>query len=112
MKKLLLAKNNIKLQFIPAGFTDKLQPCDAQPSPNLAFKENLTEQFESYSAGKVRKGLADNKRIEEIKIDLRTSIIKPIHARWMVRSYNKLKDNTVLIKKAWQTTGLSKMPRT
>ena len=64
---------------MPAGCTGQLQPLDV--AVNEPFKAHLKELFSLWYAERVR---MDGQLVEEIKIDLRASVIKPIHFRWLV----------------------------
>ena len=67
-----LDENNIKYVFVPVGCTGQLQPLDV--AVNEPFKAHLKELFSLWYAARVRDLLTDGQLVEEIKIDMPTSI--------------------------------------
>ncbi len=89
-----LSSNNIKYIFVPAGCTGELQPLDVTLND---FKKELRSCFSSWYAKKVKEELEAGVDIQEMKIDLRISLLKPIHANWLMDVF-KLKMQEGLIK--------------
>jgi hypothetical protein len=54
---------------------------------------------------KCEKNLHKDKKIEEI--DMRLSVVKPLHASWLVKTHKQLKEKTDLIKSAFVATGIT-----
>ncbi|KAK3082872.1 hypothetical protein FSP39_007612 [Pinctada imbricata] len=92
-----LRKNNIAVVYVPANCTDKLQPMDQQV--NKSFKDALKLEFQTWYSGQVVNGLKEGKSVDEIikSIDLRASVIKPIHAGWMNKVFDGLSRKTKII---------------
>lgn len=105
-KKLLelLDRKGIKVVFVPAACTDRLQPLDL--IPNNVFKSYLKSEFQTYYAGEVQKQLTDGVALDEINIDLRTSSIKPLHAQWLVNAVEKLTLKPDMIVESFSKAGL------
>jgi hypothetical protein len=51
------------------------------------------------------KYLRKDKKIEEI--DMRLSVVKPLHASWLVKTHKLLKEKTDLIKSAFVDAGIT-----
>jgi predicted small secreted protein len=51
------------------------------------------------------KNLRKDKKFEEI--DMRLSVVKPLHASWLVKTHKQLKEKTDLIKSAFVATGIT-----
>ncbi|XP_060570431.1 uncharacterized protein LOC132728775, partial [Ruditapes philippinarum] len=75
----LLDRNGIKAVFVPGACTDRVQPLD--PIPNNLFKSYLKTEFLSFYGDEIQKQLAAGTDLSDIKIDLRTSVVKPLHAQ-------------------------------
>lgn len=45
-------------------------------------------------------------KVEDIKVDLRLSVVKPLHAKWVTKSVDEISKNMELIKKAWAMAGI------
>ncbi|KAJ8320404.1 hypothetical protein KUTeg_001991 [Tegillarca granosa] len=87
----LLNKESILYATIPPNCTDKLQPMDL--SVNKCAKDFLKEQFQQYYAKEVTKQQEKGISVEEIKIDLSLTNLKPLGARWLLKLYHFLKSN-------------------
>lgn len=54
---------------------------------------------------KWEKNLRKDKKFEEI--DMRLSVVKPLHASWLVKTHKQLKEKTDLIKSAFVAAGIT-----
>ena len=90
-----LDKYHIKYFYVPAGCTGELQPLDL--TFNEPFKREMKECFTRWYASLIKKDLDQGKGVGEVKPDLRTSTVKPIHARWLMEVHSKLSKNSDLI---------------
>ena len=71
---------------VPANMTHFFQPLDL--TVNKEAKNHTRKEFTSYYSGAIQQGLQNGKPLEDIDIDLRLSVIKPLHAQWLVNMYN------------------------
>ncbi|XP_046546143.1 uncharacterized protein LOC124256198 isoform X2 [Haliotis rubra] len=67
--------------------TGELQPMDL--SVNGDFKLAMKDQFINWYADKVSENLIESKK--DTGVDLRISVMKPLHARWMEAAISKFK---------------------
>ena len=67
---------------------------------NGDFKDELKSSFHQWYARQV---CFEN---EETVVDLKTSIIKPIHANWLVVCHEKVSGRRELIKEEFEKAGL------
>ena len=53
----------------------------------------------------------DNNRaaVEDIKVDLKASNIKPLHANWLINVISSLSQNTSVLKAAFEKPGILNM---
>ena len=84
----LLDKNHTNHISVPANCTDKLQPLDL--SVNKPLKDEMKQHFQSWYAEEVQKQLANGTAIQDVKIDTRTSVLKPKSANWLIGSLDSL----------------------
>jgi len=112
-EKLLLhlKENDIVPLFVPAACTDKLQPLDL--SLNREYKEELKSHFHDwYSAQVIRQ--IDEREDEtgevpissDVVVDLKTSVLKPIHANWIISTHENMSTRTDLIQMGFRQAGL------
>eukprot|EP00058_Branchiostoma_floridae_P006720 XP_002592208.1 hypothetical protein BRAFLDRAFT_84636 [Branchiostoma floridae] len=97
---------NIQPVFVPASCTGELQPLDADGSINDALKKDLTQSFSDFYAEKVAAALEAGTSIENVKVDLRLSAIKPLHANWLLGAVDRLATKPDVIARGWERTGI------
>ena len=85
--------------------TDFLQPLDIKV--NKLFKDLLKAEFNEWYLAEIFKALESGTVITDVKIDLRSSALKPIHAKWMVFAVNQLSDHKDIIKTAFEAAGIT-----
>ena len=76
----LLNENNIKLQKVPANLTYLFQPLDVQGGPNGHAKRFMKNKFTLWYADQIKSELDKGKKVEEINISMKLSVLKPLHA--------------------------------
>ena len=103
----LLKDRNVDVVFIPASCTDKLQPLDLEL--NAPFKQAMKAEFEDFYADCIAKQMKDGeKSLSEVHVDLRLSVVKPLHAKWLVKAHEGISNKETLIKKAWSMAGIER----
>ena len=100
--KALYAEHNILLEFVPANCTGELQPLDV--SCNGDLKGYLKQLFSEWYADEVTKQLKEG---GSVKINLQLSVMKPLHANWILQAWHMLNEKTHIVKLGWEKTGLS-----
>ena len=83
--------------FIPAGCTGELQPLDI--SVNDIFKKGLKSCFSEWYVSQVSTALSAGVRVEGVSVDLHISVIKLIHANWLMNVLTKLKEQKTTVQK-------------
>ncbi|WAR01104.1 hypothetical protein MAR_007662 [Mya arenaria] len=78
-----LKAKNVKVVFVPPSCIVQLQPLDA--IPNKIFKDKLKSIFQTYYSDCVADKVKHNQSVNDI--DLHTSAIKPIHAKWLMKAH-------------------------
>ena len=58
--------------------------------------------------GSIQQRLQNGKPLEDIEVDLRLSVIKPLHAQWLVNMYNFFStlEGKEIILKGWKKAGI------
>ena len=87
----LLEEHKLIKVLVPSNCTDKLQPLDL--SVNRALKNQLQSSFQKWYADQVAVQLQQVKSMEEIKVDMRLSVLKQLQAKWIVGAYDYLCQN-------------------
>ena len=84
----LLLENNIISVIVPSNCTDVLQSMDL--SVNKPLKDHLRSKFQSWYSEQVTKQMNDGKQPEDIEVDMKLSVMKPLSARWIISAYDYL----------------------
>ena len=100
----MLKSNHIHQVFVPASCTGELQPLDV--GINDQFKGLLKQEFSQWYASEVQQALRQGVAISGIKVDHRASLIKPLHANWLMNTVSTLSDKCDTIKKPFETVGI------
>ena len=103
----LLNENNIKLQKVPPNLTYLFQPVDVQGCPNGHAKRFMKKKFTLWYTDQVKSELDKGKKIEEIDTSMKSSILKPLRAKWLIDLYNymTLPDGQAVSLKGWKVAG-------
>ena len=101
----LMLKNNIVSVIVPSNCTDALQPLDL--SVNKPLKDNLRSKFQSWYSEKVSKQMDSAKKPEDIQVDMKLSVMKPISARWIVSVYDYLRSESGIVCGVFVEAGIS-----
>lgn len=100
-----LLDNNFLYVLVPPNCTDLLQPLDL--SVNKSAKDQLRGSFQDWYAmqitGQVKEG---KEKSNLVPVDLRTSIVKPLSARWLVSMYDYFKANPQIIVNGFKEAGI------
>ena len=94
-----LGKHHIRVVYVPANCTGELQPLDL--SGNGEFKAELKNHFINWYAAKITEA-GD----EEPDISLKLSVVKPLHARWVLAAWEALRDNKDTLLTGWIQSGI------
>ena len=46
---------------------------------------------------------------ENVKVDLRISVLKPLQAKWVTSFYDKMQSRQDIVKKAWERAGITEV---
>ena len=97
----LLAQYYIIAVPIPANCTDRLQPMDL--TINEAAKEFMHCKFHEWYASEVQKQLDKG---ESSPVDLKTSTVKPLRAKWVKSLYDHIKKQDLLVVNGFKAAGM------
>ena len=86
--------------FVPPNLTNHVQPLDL--NVNSHVKTLLKEKFQQWYAQQVQK-----KNIYQVDIETKLSIMKQIHARWIISLYEKYRNYDEMAIKAFQMASIT-----
>ena len=81
-----LTELNIECVYVPANMTHFFQPLDL--TVNGCAKQRMRKQFVTYYSSAVKQQLDSGKQLEDIEVDFHLSVLKPLHAKWLVELFN------------------------
>ena len=102
--KSLCNKNNCALVNVPHNLTNKFQPLDL--TINQKAKKYLSSKFNEWYAERVSKQLMNGKAPGHVKVLLKLSDLKPLHAKWIVEMYGYLKQQKESVVKGFEKAGI------
>ena len=102
----LLKENNILLVKVPNNMTHLFQPLDL--TVNSWAKNFMREKFAEWYASQIREGLDPGKDLEDIEVKTPLSVIKPMHAQWIIELYNELTSSSrrEVVVNGWKAAGI------
>lgn len=98
---------NIVCVPVPANMTHFFQPLDL--TVNGAAKKMTKKSFVKYYSDTILKQLESGKQMEDIEVDLKLTVLKPLHAQWIVDVYNFFSTTSgkEIIGKGWKKAGIA-----
>ena len=90
---LILRINNIWLVKVPNNMTHLLQPLDL--TVNGHCKPFMKGMFAEWYRKQVKEALSHGKQVEDIEIKFYLTVIKPLHAKWLMKFYNHITSENV-----------------
>ena len=85
----LLKKNDIIAMQVPNNHTNLFQPSDI--SVKKSAKCFIANKYQDWSAEKVLQQLNRGVAAHDVEVDVNLSIMKPLHAEWIIKMYHHLK---------------------
>ena len=101
----LIDENNCVIVLVPPNLTHVFQPLDL--SINGVAKAFLTNKFSEWYSKEIAKGLDQGQNIYDIEVNTTLTVMKPIHANWIMGLYDRLRNYPDLIKKDFEETGIT-----
>ena len=103
-----LEDNNILRVFVPAGTTGELQPLDV--SVNHLLKYSLKQSFSNWYSKEVQMKLETGTCLEKVQVNFNLSVIKPLHAQWLVDAFTSLSNRVTEIIDGFIKSGIKDNP--
>ena len=102
-----LASMNITIVSVPADMTHFFQPLDL--SVNGVAKRFMKDKFTAWYSNEVKQQIESGGDSTDVNVDLRLTVLKPLHAVLLVDLYNHLTSPVCvrLIAKGWEKAGIS-----
>ena len=82
-----LASLNIVAVSVPANMTHFFQPLDL--TVNREAKTFIKDQFTSWYSAQIQSQLDSGVVVDDVDVELRLSVLKPVHETWIVSIYNR-----------------------
>ena len=98
--------NNILLVIVPKNMTKFYQPLDL--TVNGYCKRFLKEKFSTWYSSQISKQLASNIPLDDVKIKLQLTTLKPLQAGWIIDFYNEMTSakGKEIITSGWVSSGI------
>jgi len=102
--KRLCNESRCELVIVPHNLTNKFQPLDL--TINQKAKKFVSNCFNTWYAERVSKELTNGKAAGDVKVSMKLSDLKPLHAKWVVDIYAYLKQQKDSIIKGFEKAGI------
>ena len=99
-----IEENNCVIVHVPNNMTDQFQPLDL--NVNGHTKEFLKGKFEFWYAQQVTSQLEGRSSVFHVQVPLKLSVIKPIHAKWLLDLYDHLRNSSDTIIMGFAMAGI------
>ena len=102
----MLRTNNIWLVKVPNNMTHLLQSLDL--TVNGHCKSFMKGMFAEWYRKQVEEALSHGKKVEDIEIKFYLTVIKPLHATWLMEFYNHItsEKGSEIIINGWKKSGI------
>ena len=104
LRKLCMG-NNCEVVIVPHNLTNKFQPLDL--SVNKAAKAFISEKCNTWMTNGISKQINRGIQPPDVKVSLNLSVIKPLHAKWIVDLHHYLKAEKPRILCGFRAAGIS-----
>ena len=86
--------------------THLFQPLDL--TFNKAAKDYTKQKFSDWFTRQINTGLENGQELDDIEIDYRLSVLKPLHAKWLISFYNYMTTTKgqEVISNGWKRSGI------
>lgn len=103
----LFREHNIEISCVPANMTHIFQPLDL--TVNGFAKKFMKKKFNDWYSTQITMQLDEGKLFHDIDIPLKLSILKPLHAQWLVDLFNQMtkSDGRNTIISGWKASGIT-----
>ena len=103
---LILRTNNIWLVKVPNNMAHLLQSLDL--TVNGHCKPFMKGMFAEWYRKQVKEALSHGKQVEDIEIKFYLTVIKPLHAKWLMQFFNHItsEKGSKIIINGWKRSGI------
>ena len=105
--KELCSQNNGEVVIVPHNLTHKFQPLDI--SVNKAAKAFIQNLYNEWFSNQVAIQLKHGIDPADVKISLKLSDLKPLHASWIVELYHHLSNEAEMIINGFDSAGITEV---
>ena len=86
--------------------THLYQPLDL--TVNKSAKDFMKKKFDEWFSRQINIGLENGQELDDIEIDYRLSVLKPLHANWLISLYNYMSsaEGKEIIISGWKKSGI------
>ena len=102
----LLKKNDIIAIHFPNNHTNMFQPLDISVNKNA--KCFIVDKYQDWYAERVLQQLNRGVAAHDVKVDVKLSTMKPLHAKWIIETYHHLKRSKQIVISGFRKAHITK----
>ena len=101
-----LASSNICVTKVPLNMTHLYQPLDL--TVNKFAKDFMKKKFSEWFTMQTDQALANGQELEDVEIDYRLLLLKPLHGKWIIDLYNHMSTEAgkSVVINGWKRSGI------
>ena len=104
----VIEENNCVIIYVPNNLTDQFQLFDLNVIGHS--KQFLKKKFGCWYSQQICHPLEDRTNVYDVQVPFKLSIIKPIHAKWLLGLYEHLRNSSEAIIKGFEMAGIKEAP--
>ena len=101
----VITENDCVYVFVPNNHTNEFQPLDL--TVNGPAKVFLSGKFQEWYAKEITKQIEGGTCVYSVKVNINLSIMKPLHAQWVIGLYDFLRNKPDVVRKGFELTGIT-----
>ena len=90
---------------VPNNLTNEFQPLDL--TVNRTCKAFFRKESQEWFTSQVQLQIENGVTPEEVKVDTKISILKPLHAKWVRSFYDKMQSRPDIVLRRWKRSGIT-----
>ena len=102
----IMEDNHVLATKVPANMTNLYQPLDL--SVNKAAKDFTRKKFSEWYTRQLTNGMDNGIELDDIEINYRLSVLKPLHATWLISLYSHMNspEGKEVSASSWKKSGI------
>ena len=94
---------------VPNNWKNYFQPLDI--SVNKPCKDFLRNEAQQWYSNEIAKQVEAGKKSHEVKVDVRITVVRPLHAKWVIKFYDYIRSKPDIVISGWKRSKIFEYAR-